>query len=289
MSVLDISIVNVAILTMQNDFGVTTDEIQWVATSYELALGVVVPVSGWLVDRFGPTSVYVMALVGFTVFSAFCGLAWNLESMVAFRVLQAVPGGILGVVSLTIVYRIVPREKIGVGDGHVRAGHRGGPGHRPDPGRLLRRVRRLAVDLLHQRAGRRDRGHRRGPGAAEVPRGPGRPVRRARLPHRGHRAVLPAAGPDRGAGLGLDLLPGADPAHRRRAQPGPVRDHRAGGGRAAARRAGVPTLGVQQLATADRRAVGRPVHRAVLHSRCTSSRPRAWGRSRPGCSCYPRR
>ena len=65
MSVLDISIVNVAILTMQNDFGVTTDEIQWVATSYELALGVVVPVSGWLADRFGPTRVYIMSLVGF--------------------------------------------------------------------------------------------------------------------------------------------------------------------------------------------------------------------------------
>ena len=62
MSVLDISIVNVAILTMQNDFGVTTDEIQWVATSYELALGVVVPVSGWLGDRFGPTRVYIIVV-----------------------------------------------------------------------------------------------------------------------------------------------------------------------------------------------------------------------------------
>ena len=113
MSVLDISIVNVAILTMQNDFGVTTDEIQWVATSYELALGVVVPISGWLADRFGSTRVYNISLAGFAIFSAFCGLAWNLESMIAFRVLQAVPGGILPVVTLTILYKIVPREKIG--------------------------------------------------------------------------------------------------------------------------------------------------------------------------------
>jgi EmrB/QacA subfamily drug resistance transporter len=117
MSVLDISIVNVAILTMQNDFGVTTDEIQWVATSYELALGVVVPVSGWLSDRFGPTRVYIVSLAGFAIFSALCGLAWNLESMVAFRVMQAVPGGILGVVTLTIVYRIVPRAQIGAAMG----------------------------------------------------------------------------------------------------------------------------------------------------------------------------
>jgi EmrB/QacA subfamily drug resistance transporter len=113
MSVLDISIVNVAILTMQNDFGVTTDDVQWVATSYELALGVVVPVSGWLADRFGSTRVYKLALFGFAGFSALCGLAWNLESMIAFRVLQAIPGGILPVVCLTILYRIVPREKIG--------------------------------------------------------------------------------------------------------------------------------------------------------------------------------
>jgi EmrB/QacA subfamily drug resistance transporter len=113
MSVLDISIVNVAILTMQNDFGVTTDEIQWVATSYELALGVVVPVSGWLADKFGPTRVYNISLAAFAAFSALCGLAWNLESMIAFRVLQAIPGGILPVVTLTILYRIVPRGKIG--------------------------------------------------------------------------------------------------------------------------------------------------------------------------------
>jgi EmrB/QacA subfamily drug resistance transporter len=117
MSVLDISIVNVAILTMQNDFGVTTDEIQWVATSYELALGVVVPVSGWLSDKFGATRVYNISLAGFAAFSALCGLAWNLESMIAFRVLQAVPGGILPVVTLAIVYRIVPREKIGAAMG----------------------------------------------------------------------------------------------------------------------------------------------------------------------------
>ena len=117
MSVLDISIVNVAILTMQNDFGVTTDEIQWVATSYELALGVVVPVSGWLADRFGPTRVYNISLAGFAAFSAMCGLAWNLESMIAFRVLQAVPGGILPVVTLTILYRIVPRDRIGAAMG----------------------------------------------------------------------------------------------------------------------------------------------------------------------------
>jgi EmrB/QacA subfamily drug resistance transporter len=117
MSVLDISIVNVAIPTMQKDFGVTTDEIQWVATAYSLALGVVVPVSAYCADRFGPTRVYNLSLLGFAAGSALCGLAWNLNSMIVFRVFQAIPGGVLPVVTLTILYRIVPKERIGAAMG----------------------------------------------------------------------------------------------------------------------------------------------------------------------------
>jgi EmrB/QacA subfamily drug resistance transporter len=117
MSILDTSIVNVAIPTIQNAFGTTTDEIQWIATSYTLALGVVVPVSSWLSDRFGMKRTYNVALLAFAAGSALCGLAWNLESMVIFRIVQAMPGGILPVVTLAMVYRIVPREKIGAAMG----------------------------------------------------------------------------------------------------------------------------------------------------------------------------
>ncbi len=117
MSVLDISIVNVAIPTMQRDFSATTEQIQWVENAYSLALGVVVPVSAWLSGKFGPGRVYVLCLLGFAAGSALCGLAWNLDSIVAFRVLQALPGGILPVVTLTIVYRIVPPERIGAAMG----------------------------------------------------------------------------------------------------------------------------------------------------------------------------
>ena len=117
MSILDISIVNVAIPTMQRDFAATTEEIQWVENAYSLALGVVVPVSAWLAARFGPGRVYNLSLVGFAAGSALCGLAWSLESIVAFRVVQAMAGGVLPVVTLTILYRIVPREKIGAAMG----------------------------------------------------------------------------------------------------------------------------------------------------------------------------
>jgi len=117
MSVLDISIVNVAIPTIQKDFGATTDDVQWVATGYSLALGVVVPLTGWLGDRFGLAKVYNVALVGFAAGSALCGLAWDLTSLVAFRIVQAIPGGILPVVTLAMLYRIVPKEKIGTAMG----------------------------------------------------------------------------------------------------------------------------------------------------------------------------
>jgi EmrB/QacA subfamily drug resistance transporter len=117
MSILDISIVNVAIPTIQNEFGVTTDEVQWVVTAYSLMLGVVVPASAWLGDRFGMGRIYNLALLGFAAGSALCGLAWDLNSLVIFRILQAIPGGILPVVTLAMLYLIVPREKIGAAMG----------------------------------------------------------------------------------------------------------------------------------------------------------------------------
>lgn len=117
MSILDVSIVNVAIPTIQKDFGATTDDVQWVATAYTLALGVVVPLSGWLGDRFGLTRIYTLSVVGFAAGSALCGVAWSLDSLVAFRIIQAIPGGIVPVVTMSMVYMIVPREKIGTAMG----------------------------------------------------------------------------------------------------------------------------------------------------------------------------
>ena len=117
MSVLDVSIVNVAIPSMQKDFGATTDQIQWVSTAYSLALGVIVPASAWLGERLGLGRAYVVSLVAFGAGSALCGLAWDINSMIVFRIIQAIPGGIIPVVALSMVYRLVPREKIGAAMG----------------------------------------------------------------------------------------------------------------------------------------------------------------------------
>jgi EmrB/QacA subfamily drug resistance transporter len=137
MSVLDTSIVNVAIPTMQHDFGSSTDDIQWIANAYTLALGVVVPLSGWLGDRMGMTRCYLWGLLTFAGASALCGLAWDLNSMIAFRILQAVPGGIIPVITMTMVYQIVPREKMGGAMGLYGLGIIVGPAVGPTLGGYL--------------------------------------------------------------------------------------------------------------------------------------------------------
>src|SRR5882757_11216753 len=137
MSVLDTSIVNVAIPTIQKDFGTTTKDVQWIATAYTLALGVIVPLSGWLGERLGMTRVYLASLVLFSATSALCGLAWNLGSMIFFRIMQAIPGGILPVVCMSMLYAIVPREKIGSAMGIYGLGVVVGPAIGPTLGGYL--------------------------------------------------------------------------------------------------------------------------------------------------------
>jgi MFS family permease len=78
---------------------------------------VVVPLSGWLGNRIGLTRLYTMCLLGFAGASALCGLAGNLDTLIAFRILQAVPGGVLPVITMTILYQIVPRAQIGAAMG----------------------------------------------------------------------------------------------------------------------------------------------------------------------------
>jgi EmrB/QacA subfamily drug resistance transporter len=137
MSVLDTSIVNVAIPTMQKQFGASTDDIQWVSTAYTLCLGVIVPTSAWLGERLGLKRLYLIALIGFAAFSALCGMAGDLNTMIIFRILQAVPAGVLPVTCLTILYRMVPREKLGAAMGLYGLGIVVAPGVGPTLGGYL--------------------------------------------------------------------------------------------------------------------------------------------------------
>ena len=117
MSVLDTSIVNVAVPKIQIELSAAPDDVEWIVTGYTLALGIVVPLTGWLGMRIGQTRLYILSMVGFAAASALCGAAWNLDSMIFFRIIQAIPGGILPVVTMTMLYQIVPMEKIGAAMG----------------------------------------------------------------------------------------------------------------------------------------------------------------------------
>jgi EmrB/QacA subfamily drug resistance transporter len=137
MSVLDTSIVNVAIPTIQTEFGGTTDDVQWVVTGYTLTLGVVVPITAWLGDRVGLKRLYNLALLAFAAGSALCGLAGSLNSLVIFRIIQAIPGGILPVITLSILLRIVPRQRLGAAMGLYGLGIVFAPGVGPVLGGYL--------------------------------------------------------------------------------------------------------------------------------------------------------
>jgi EmrB/QacA subfamily drug resistance transporter len=113
MSILDSSIVNVAVPTIMNVFNAGPSDVQWVSTIYLLAMGVVVPLSGWLGDRFGFKKLYMVSLAAFVTGSLLCGISWDLNSLILFRVMQALGGGMIMPTMMAMVFRIVPREKIG--------------------------------------------------------------------------------------------------------------------------------------------------------------------------------
>jgi len=95
MSILDTTIVNVALDTLSRELHSTIDGIQWVATGYLLSLAAVIPVTGWAARRFGAKRVYITSLILFTAGSALCGLAGSTTELILFRVLQGVGGGMI--------------------------------------------------------------------------------------------------------------------------------------------------------------------------------------------------
>ncbi len=113
-AILNNSSINVALPKLMTIFGVASDEIQWVLTSYMLVSGVVIPVTGYLGDRFGTKKVYLLSSLVFTLGSLLCSFAWNNTSMIFARVIQGLGGGMIMPISMAIVYRIVPRHRIGL-------------------------------------------------------------------------------------------------------------------------------------------------------------------------------
>ncbi len=113
MSILDTTVVNVAIDRLAVDFKSSLTTIQWVVTGYTLALAAVIPLTGWAADRFGTKRLYLTSLVLFTIGSILSGLAWSAASLIVFRVLQGVGGGMIMPAVMTITTRKAGPHRMG--------------------------------------------------------------------------------------------------------------------------------------------------------------------------------
>jgi DHA2 family multidrug resistance protein len=113
MSVLDQTVVNIAIQDLTREFDASLNTVQWVLTGYLLTTAMVIPASGYLADRFGIRRIYLISLIGFTIASILCGAAWDLHSLIAFRVLQGIGGGALMPLSMAMIFRIAPANERG--------------------------------------------------------------------------------------------------------------------------------------------------------------------------------
>src|ERR1700684_3847509 len=93
MQVLDSTIANVSLPTIAGNLGASTDQGTWVITSFAVSNGVAVPLTGWVVGRFGVVRPFVFAVFGFTIASFLCGIAWSLNALIVFRILQGAVSG----------------------------------------------------------------------------------------------------------------------------------------------------------------------------------------------------
>lgn len=113
MSILDVTVVSVALPTFQNDFQATPATVAWTMTAYTLALAAVIPITGWAADRFGTKRLYLTSLALFVAGSVLCSMAWDIGPLIAFRALQGLGGGMLMPLGMTIMTRAAGPQRIG--------------------------------------------------------------------------------------------------------------------------------------------------------------------------------
>ncbi len=113
MSVLDTTIVNVAIATLARDFHTSLPTIQWVSTAYLLALATVIPLTGWAMDRFGAKSMWIFSLSSFVLGSALAGASWSPASLIAFRVIQGIGGGMIMPIGQSMLASAAGPQRVG--------------------------------------------------------------------------------------------------------------------------------------------------------------------------------
>jgi EmrB/QacA subfamily drug resistance transporter len=113
MSILDVTVVSVALPTFQSEFGASYARVAWTMTGYTLALATVIPLTGWAADRFGTKRLYMIALALFIMGSVLCATADSISQLIGYRVLQGLGGGMLMPLGMTIVTRAAGPDRVG--------------------------------------------------------------------------------------------------------------------------------------------------------------------------------
>ncbi|MEN5076008.1 MDR family MFS transporter [Isoptericola cucumis] len=111
--IFDTTIVNVALHDLAQDLGASISTIQWVSTGYLLAMFVAIPATGWLQARLGGKRLWILAQVGFLLGSVLCALAWSAPSLIAFRVLQGLAGGVMMPLMTTLIMQAARGQSVG--------------------------------------------------------------------------------------------------------------------------------------------------------------------------------
>lgn len=113
MAIIDSSIVNVALPTISGNLGASTNEISSISTVYILSNVVIMPLNGYLTSLMGRKWYYAASLMVFTISSFLCGIAWSLNTLIIFRVIQGLGGGALMPTAQAMLFETFPREKHG--------------------------------------------------------------------------------------------------------------------------------------------------------------------------------
>jgi EmrB/QacA subfamily drug resistance transporter len=137
MTVVDNTIIYTALPSVARDFHSSLADAQWVTLSYVLTLALMIPLSGWIGDRFGTRRIFLLALALFTGASALCGLSGSLPLLVIFRVIQGVGGGLIIPVGQAMLFRTFPPERRAHATGMVLLGTSLGPAAGPLLGGVL--------------------------------------------------------------------------------------------------------------------------------------------------------
>ncbi|MDR3572424.1 MAG: DHA2 family efflux MFS transporter permease subunit [Anaerolineaceae bacterium] len=118
MILLDTTVINVAFQALRQEFGGSINESQWIISVYVMAMGIIMPLAGFLADRFGSKLVYLAGLGLFAVGSLLCGLSTSLYMLVAFRVIQGIGGGIAMPLGVSLLLQAFPKEEQGTALGY---------------------------------------------------------------------------------------------------------------------------------------------------------------------------